>query len=113
MKTTLLIAISMIALCVIGLTYEKYNNLKNKTETIEKSHPLHLCSDTTHATCDGSCSCDGVSCDAFDNFYRLEIDYSKKDPVITLIDVSNNTTRVVGDLSNDSLLIKEIIKDNE
>jgi hypothetical protein len=30
-----------------------------------------------------------------------------------LIDVSDNTTRVVGDLSNDSLLIKEIIKDNE
>lgn len=108
MKTTLLIAISMIALCFVGLTYEKYNNLKN----IERI-PLHLCSDSTHATCDGSCSCDGVSCDAFDNFYRLEIDYSKKDPVITLIDVSDNTTRVVGDLSNDSLLIKEIIKDNQ
>ena len=108
MKTTLFIALSMIALCVIGLTYEKYNNLK-KIERI----PLHLCSDSTHATCDGSCSCDGVSCDAFDNFYRLEIDYSKKDPVITLIDVSDNTTRVVGDLSNDSLLIKEIIKDNQ
>ena len=85
---------------------------ENKTETIQRV-PLHLCSDSTHATCDGSCSCDGVSCDAFDNFYRLEIDYSKKDPVITLIDVSNNTTRVVGDLSNDSLLIKEIIKDNK
>ena len=108
MKTTLFIALSMIALCVIGLTYEKYNKLKN----IERI-PLHLCSDSTHATCDGSCSCDGVSCDAFDNFYRLEIDYSKKDPVITLIDVSDNTTRVVGDLSNDSLLIKEIIKDNQ
>lgn len=112
MKNTLIIIsgvlISLSFIYVIGSTLET----KNKTKTIQRV-PLHLCSDTTHATCDGSCSCDGVSCDVFDNFYRLEIDYSKKDPVITLIDISNNTTRVVGDLSNDSLLIKEIIKDNK
>jgi hypothetical protein len=107
MKTALIIAMSAVVLFVLGTAYQKKN-----VKTIQKV-PLHLCNDTTHATCDGSCSCDGVSCEAYDNFYRLEIDYSKKDPVITLIDVSDNTTRVVGDLSNDSLLIKEIIKDNE
>jgi len=26
-----------------------------------EQHP-HVCTDTTHATCDGQCECDGLSC---------------------------------------------------
>lgn len=78
-----------------------------------KMIPLHNCIDSTHELCDGFCSCDGVSCNVFDNFYRLEVDFTNEKPIVTLIDISNNTTRVVADLSKDSFIVSQLINDNK
>lgn len=31
-------------------------------KTTKKPQPYHVCTDTTHQTCDGWCSCDGMGC---------------------------------------------------
>ena len=54
-----------------------------------------------------------INVSAFDNYYRLDIDYSTAHPVITLLDIEGDIVRNVADLSEDSLLIRTITKDNE
>lgn len=50
---------------------------------------------------------------AFDNCYRLDIDYTNVNPIITLLDIQGVNVRKVADLSNDTLLIRTITQDNE
>ncbi|MGB4724402.1 MAG: hypothetical protein WBH12_03815 [Sediminibacterium sp.] len=54
-----------------------------------------------------------ISVLAFDNYYRLDIDYSTEHPIVTLLDIEGDIVRNVADLSEDSLLIRTITKDNE
>lgn len=54
-----------------------------------------------------------ISVSAFDNYYRLDIDYSTAHPIITLLDIEGGIVRNVADLSNDTLLIRTITLDNE
>jgi hypothetical protein len=54
-----------------------------------------------------------IKVSAFDNYYRLDIDYTTAHPVVTLLDIESGFVRKVADLSNDSLLIRTITKDNE
>lgn len=50
---------------------------------------------------------------AFDNYYRIDIDYSNAHPIVTLLDIEGPIVRKVADLSNDTLLIRTLTKDNE
>lgn len=54
-----------------------------------------------------------ISVSAFDNYYRLDIDYSTAHPIIKLLDIQGENVRIVADLSNDSLLKRTITLDNE
>lgn len=46
-----LLAISILMLCIPAGNPDEPNNLKP-----------HQCIDSTHATCDGNCECDGLGC---------------------------------------------------
>ena len=54
-----------------------------------------------------------INVSAFDNYYRLDIDYSTAHPIVTLLDIEGGFVRKVADLSNDSLLIRTLTIDNE
>ena len=54
-----------------------------------------------------------INVSAFDNYYRLDIDYSTAHPIVTLLDIEGEIVRKVADLSNDSLLKRTITLDNE
>lgn len=54
-----------------------------------------------------------INVSAFDNYYRLDIDYSTDQPIVTLLDIEGGIVRKVADLSNDTLLIRTLTIDNE
>lgn len=54
-----------------------------------------------------------INVSAFDNYYRLDIDYSTAHPIVTLLDIEGGFVRKVADLSNDTLLIRTLTLDNE
>ena len=54
-----------------------------------------------------------ISVTAFDNYYRLDIDYTTAHPIITLLDIEGGIVRKVADLSNDTLLIRTLTTDNQ
>ena len=47
-----LIVLSIIMLCIPSGNPQEPNNLPN----------IHKCIDSTHLTCDGNCTCDGMEC---------------------------------------------------
>ena len=65
-KSTLLLIASI---CCIGIamvfTFSPHNNPKS----YEVKYQPHYCTDQTHLTCDGHCSCDGLGCDESERFY--------------------------------------------
>ena len=54
-----------------------------------------------------------VNVSEYDNCYRLEINYTTDTPIIKLLDIQGANVRIVADLSNDSLLKRIILEDNE
>jgi hypothetical protein len=54
-----------------------------------------------------------ISVSAFDNYYRLDINYTTDTPIIKLLDIQGSNVRIVADLSADSLLKRTITLDNE
>ena len=45
----------------LSLIYVIHTTIQNKSKAIQKLQ-LHKCSDSTHNTCDNSCSCDSMEC---------------------------------------------------
>jgi len=61
-------AMFIIFLCAWGFMATEqrgWRAFKVKEQNIErhaKSDLIHICTDTTHATCDNECTCDGMEC---------------------------------------------------
>jgi hypothetical protein len=54
-----------------------------------------------------------INVSEYDNCYRLEIDYTTDTPIIKLLDIQGANVRIVANLSEDSLLKRIILEDNE
>lgn len=49
-------------LFLVGMAWVTGFLLRTPPATTTPQKPLHTCSDSTHVTCDSSCTCDGMDC---------------------------------------------------